>query len=266
VGFLHLGHEQGLQKCLQLIKHLRTNTGIGTVYRIVLQHYQLLSGLPTSILENTQSIPWSNAPWIDTVRQFLHAINGQILLAQPWLPIAWRQHDHFIMEDILALNLPTTHAFQISSVHLYLRVTTLSEITHHTGTHILPDYLYQCRVTSLPSLRDNHSLLQWPSQPPPSAAAWKWWREILSVLYLQPQSYLLSCPLGPWQQAYDQDFHWGWSVCPQTWILFRYLDGQWLAYSQYHHYPGYYLYQHHPSISSQLTGLSPSHQTSLLLP
>jgi len=51
------------------------------LYWIVLQHYQLLSGLPTLILENTRSIPWSNAPWIDTVRQFLHAINGQILVS-----------------------------------------------------------------------------------------------------------------------------------------------------------------------------------------
>jgi len=53
VGFLHLGHEQGIQKVLQLINHLRTNTGIGTVYRIVLQHYQLLAGLQSSILEDT---------------------------------------------------------------------------------------------------------------------------------------------------------------------------------------------------------------------
>jgi len=88
VGFLHLGHEQGLQKCLQLIKHLCTITGIGAVYRIVLQHYQLLSGLPTSILEDTRPIPWSNTPWIDTIHQFLHAINDQILLSQPWLPTA----------------------------------------------------------------------------------------------------------------------------------------------------------------------------------
>jgi len=46
-------------------------------------------------------------------------------------------------------------------------------------------------------------------------------------------------------------------VCPQTWTLFRYLDGQWLAYSQHRHYPDYYLYQHHPSISSKPTGTIP---------
>jgi len=46
-------------------------------------------------------------------------------------------------------------------------------------------------------------------------------------------------------------------MCPQTWTLFRYLDGQWLAYSQYCHYPNYYLYQHHPSISSKQMGTIP---------
>jgi len=78
---------------LRLVKHLRINTGIGAVQRIVLQHYQLLAGLPTLILEDTRPIPWSNAPWIDTVRQFLHAINRQILLSQPWLPTTRRQYD-----------------------------------------------------------------------------------------------------------------------------------------------------------------------------
>jgi len=88
IGFLQLGNEQGLQKCLQLLKHLCTNTGIGVIYRIVLQHYQLLSGFPQSILEDMKPIPWSNASWLDTTRQFLHSINGQILLHQPWLPKA----------------------------------------------------------------------------------------------------------------------------------------------------------------------------------
>jgi len=257
VGFLHLGHEQGLQKVLQLVKHLRINTGIGAVYRIVLQHYQLLAGLPTLILEDTRPIPWSNAPWIDTVRQFLHTINGQILLSQPWLPTARRQNDRFIMDDVLALNLPTTHAFQISSVRLYLRVTTLSEITHHSGHYLLNGFLQPRRPTPFSSLRDNHSLLQWPSQTLPSAAAWKRWREVLSVLYLKPQSNFLSRPLGLWATNYAQDYHWGWTVCPQSWTLFRYTDGKWLAYSQYRQYPDYYLYRPHPSISSQPTGTIP---------
>ncbi len=48
------------------------------------------------------------------------------------------------MHDLSALNLLATHAFQFSSVRLYLQITTLSEITHHSGHYILPGYLYPC--------------------------------------------------------------------------------------------------------------------------
>jgi len=75
IGFLHLSHKQGLQKCLQLLKNLRTNTSISAVYKIVLQHNQLLFGLPTSILEDTWPLLWSNAPWTDTIHPFLHTIH-----------------------------------------------------------------------------------------------------------------------------------------------------------------------------------------------
>jgi len=108
-------------------------------------------------------------------------------------------------------------------------------------------------ATPFSSLCNNHSLPQWPSQPTAGAAAWKWWHEILSVLYLKPQSHNLRKPLGLWHPDYDKDYHWGWWVFPHTWTLFQYNDGQWFAYSQYHRYPDYCLYQHHPSPSPKPT-------------
>jgi len=61
LGFRHLGHEQGVQKCLQILKHIRAKTTIGRAYEITLHHYQLTSGLSQPILENTRPIPWSVA-------------------------------------------------------------------------------------------------------------------------------------------------------------------------------------------------------------
>jgi len=52
LGFRHLGHEQGVQKCLQIIKHIRVNTTIGQVYETTLAHYQLTSGLAHPALED----------------------------------------------------------------------------------------------------------------------------------------------------------------------------------------------------------------------
>jgi len=67
IGFRHFGHEQGVQQCLQLIKHLQANTTMGQTYQVLIQHYQLQSGFSHSILEKTDAIQWSVAPWMDNV-------------------------------------------------------------------------------------------------------------------------------------------------------------------------------------------------------
>jgi len=106
IGFRHLGHVQGLQKCLQILKHLRANTAIGQVYTITLNHYQLMSGLSQPIPEDTQPIHWSTAHWVDQLRAFLHVIKGQIRLSNSWLPPVRHKHDRFIMDDVLHMQVP----------------------------------------------------------------------------------------------------------------------------------------------------------------
>jgi len=45
LGFHHLGYEQGLQKCMQLIKQMPASTSMGRTSQIILEHYQLMAGL-----------------------------------------------------------------------------------------------------------------------------------------------------------------------------------------------------------------------------
>jgi len=86
LGYWHLGYEQGVQQCLQLVKHLRANTTTGQSYQILIQHYQLYSGFTKLILEKTNAIPWSTALWVDSICKFLHHIQGRIILKKPGLP------------------------------------------------------------------------------------------------------------------------------------------------------------------------------------
>jgi len=116
LGFQHLGYEQGTQKCLQLLKHLRTNTTTGKTYNLLLQQYQLYAGFHQPILEKTCAIPWSDAPWIDNLRQFLRHINGCINLKNPWTPKPHWETDRAIMEDIQAYHFMRNKAIQINSV------------------------------------------------------------------------------------------------------------------------------------------------------
>ncbi len=222
LGFRHLGQEQGVQQTLQIIKHIRSQTPTSKLYHIMIQHYQLLSGFSHPVLEKTNAIPWSTAPWVDSLRSFLHRIKGQIVLSQPWLPRPRRQHDVAIMEDIMALNLPKAKAIQVNSVRTYLQVNFLSEITDHSGTHILPHALLpQQSQSSFFHDNPNRSTLHWPRQPCPGNNAWKQWKEIVLWMYAKPDSTDLLKPLGPWSPHYTQDYSWSWTVNPQTQQLFH---------------------------------------------
>jgi len=251
LGFRHLGHEQGVQKCMQLIKQMRANTSVGRTSQIILEHYQLMAGLSKPILEDTRSLPWSNSKWFDTARQFLHEIDGQIIQQNPWKIPKRRTGNRHLMEDVLSLNLPNNKAMQVQSVCLYLRVSVLSEITNHCGTHLLPCVLQHSHPTpNNPYTTRNHSRLVWPYQPTPGPNAWKTWREVLSVLYLQHNSYALSQPLGEWTQDYDVDYNWTWRVCPRSKILFHQHKGQWIAFTQATTHHNHIQYQLHVSSTS----------------
>jgi len=173
IGFRHLGHEQGLQKCIQILKHIRANTTIGHAYKITLNHYQLMSGLSQPILEDTRPLHWSTARWVNQLRAFLHGIKGQIHLCRPWLPTARRENDRFIMDDVLHVQVPRKQALQIQHIRLFLNVTVLSEIVDHRGTHIIPAMIHPVPAAQYDQhYRQNTSTLQWPRSHPPGPAAW----------------------------------------------------------------------------------------------
>jgi len=81
----HLSTKHGAQKVLQIIKHMQANMMLGTVYIILINHYQLNSGLSQPIFEHTTNLPWSQAYWVNTLCKFLNQIQGKILLENPWI-------------------------------------------------------------------------------------------------------------------------------------------------------------------------------------
>jgi len=64
LGFRHLHTEQGVQKVLHTIKHLRSKTSLSRLLEANIQAYQIQSGLEHSILEDTQPLPWMSNRWI----------------------------------------------------------------------------------------------------------------------------------------------------------------------------------------------------------
>jgi len=138
------------------------------------------------------------------------------------------------MEDVLALNLPHTKAIKFQSVRLYLHVSVLSKIMNHCGTHLLPNALQYARpALHNPYQSRSGSQLLWPVQPAPGPTAWNTWKEILSVMYLKPNSYQLSQPLGEWNADYDKDYRWVWWMCTHSNTLFHWHNSMWIAFNQY---------------------------------
>jgi len=178
------------------------------------------------------------AHWVDQLRAFLHAIKGQIRLSNPWLPPARREHDHFIMDDVLHMQVPKRQALQIQHVQLFLNVTTLSEMVDHWGTHIIPTMINPVpEVQHKQYYHQNTSTLQWPHSHPPRPAAWCAWCRFVTWMHLQPNSFWLQHALGRWLPKYQQDYQWRWQICPYTKVLFHYDQQQWWAYLPVRCYP-----------------------------
>jgi len=78
LGLRHLGHEQGVQQTLQLLRHLRANSTNGQLYNITIDQYQINAGTQRPILEDTRPIPWIPEGWISSICAFLYTNNCQL--------------------------------------------------------------------------------------------------------------------------------------------------------------------------------------------
>ncbi len=209
--FCHFSVEQGAQKVLQVLKHIRANTTTGTIYTVLINHYQLTAGIADPVLENPILIPWSSAYWVDTLQAYLNHTKGKILLHNPWTPPKRRAHDQFIMEAILRANLTlTTHEQKIlNNVCICLQANTLSDIVSHTGTHIRTECLHQEHPPNTRQHENpNRSTLQWPQHAPPSSANWKLWSRTLRKIFSSSNTSRLMQPLGSWTEHYDREYLW----------------------------------------------------------
>jgi len=221
LGFQHLGHEQGIQHILQLLKHLWASTLNGQLYSALIDTYQIRASCARHILEYTELLPWCLNGWLTTTRQFLNNINTTITLHHPWVPLPCQVNDHNIMDDVICL-MPNANAEAINNVRLYLCIFFLSEITEANGTTVLPDILQQ-------SPWHSGSTIQWPRQPMPPPEAWRHWQRAIQTMYLRTNSDHLVTPLKEWTEHVNMDWMWEWQINPATLELYQRSGEQWYS-------------------------------------
>jgi len=106
---------------------------------------------------------------------------------------------------------------------MYLQVTTLSEITNHTGTELLSQIL-MTKPSECPKglLNISYSTLQWPLVNCPSLACWRLWTSTIRTLYTSdPKGTKLTQPLGGWLCTHDQYRFWHWRMADNDHLVYR---------------------------------------------
>ena len=172
LGFHHIHIKQGLQKVLQILKHIHMKTTLGDTITIAIKAHQIHAGVAFPILEYTKPIPWMTDWWLSNIHAFLHTIQGQIKLDSPWLIGPFQQNDTHLMISFQNAGYKTVELQTLNHCQLSLQVTMLAKIVDHTGQQLLPKALTNGKY--LPTLTTvSKSNYFWPSQPIPSPQAWK---------------------------------------------------------------------------------------------
>ncbi len=221
-GLSHLSHEQGAQKILMLLRHLRAKTPLGTAMETLIRTYQLWAGIRNPILSDTQPCVWIPDRWISHLRNIMHTQRIKIVY-DAWTVQPLRHNDRFLMEDIIELNLPRNKLEQLNACRMYLQVTTLAEVTDHTGQNILPQAISSAGNDTPRGLQNiSYSTLQWPQIAIPSAACWRLWtRTICNVYSGFTKSTRLNQPLGSWYATCDKTRFWNWRLFDTTHLLYK---------------------------------------------
>jgi len=178
--------------------------------------------MPQSVLINTEKFSWIPDHWLTKVRAAMNEYDIQICY-DAWTVKPLRHHDRFLMDDFIQQDFSKQQLEQLNACRMYLKVTTLAEITDHTGKELLPQIL-STRTSPIPKGLGtiSTSTLQWPNIHNPSAQCWRLWTRSICNLYAgSPTNTRLNTPLGNWT-LYYQDIHfWHWCFSPNEHLLFQ---------------------------------------------
>jgi len=146
VGLVNLQNEMEVQQILILVRHLRAETSLGQAMEVLIRLYQLWAGTREHILMDTSPYLWIPDRWLSRIRRTLNTHNIKIKY-DAWTIPPLRTYDIYIMEAINEMGFTTLQLEQINACRMYLQITTLAEISDHTGCFLLTHALLQSTQT-----------------------------------------------------------------------------------------------------------------------
>jgi len=222
VGLSNLQYEMETQQVLILVRHLRANTQLGCTMEMLICQYQMWAGFQQHILTNTSPCVWIPDRWISRIRKTLDQYHIQIKY-DAWTFPPLRAHDVYVMEAVGELGLTKLQLEQINACRMFLQITTLAEMTDHTGCYLLPHAFLQQqhdKPLGLDSL--SQSTLIWPEIHNPTKATWKLWTKTICTLFTgDSKGMQLRHPLGAWTADFQKYREWKWRMPSDDRVLNR---------------------------------------------
>jgi hypothetical protein len=193
IGLRHLWSEQGTQKLCYVLKTIRAHNTTGDMIKLRLQWAQKAAGTSEPILQNPNiNIPHlEGEKWITTFREFLSDSEITIVIPEFNKQLKQCYNDIVLMDKAATLKLTKTEMEKINNCRLYLKVTTLSDITTATGKYIKQSAI-ECREEAMIESNEN-----WPNQVEPGQESKRIWRNFLKV-FTHVETLQLDKHLGHW--------------------------------------------------------------------
>jgi len=205
VGLVNLQNKMEVQQILILVQHLHADTSLGKAMEVLIRQYQMWAGTREHILMDTSLYLWIPDHWLSRIRRTLNTYNIKIKY-DTWTILLLRTYDIFIMEAINEMGFTTLQLKQINACRMYLQITTLAEISDHTGCFLLTQALLQGTQIKPTGLAAISTLtLAWPAIYNPTKATWKLWTTTICTLFTgSAQGIKLRTPLGTWTHDYQK--------------------------------------------------------------
>jgi hypothetical protein len=199
VGMLHLYDLQGTDGTRLFLQEINQfNSTTQHMLIALLDAIQLEAGIGTPIMEDCRPLDYIEWGWIPQIRDFLHHINGQIIVGKR-KQMTYREDDSYLMDSEYLATITRRERIYIHRCRLYLQVETVSDIATAAGNTIHEAW------KSPQSTKPSRSTLNWPRQNNPCKAAWSTWNKFLKSFTLPNGK--LKKPLGPWTLRNKQRIH-----------------------------------------------------------
>jgi len=221
VGLTNLIYEQGTQQLIILIQHMRIHSQLGTAIEVLIWTYQLWAGIHEHVLMDTQPCPWIPDHWLSKLCATMH-LNRLQVKYESWMIPPLHINDRYLMNNFADQDFPMHKLEKLNACRMYLQVTTLAEITNHTG-ELLPQALLEQASQSPKGLTNiSTSKLQWPQVAMLTPMCWRIWTKTIQTLYTGSRTGTrLQTPLGTWMNNYNKHRFWHWRLSDPTHLFYQ---------------------------------------------